>query len=94
MQHSKFYAMLVSDTGILGNDESSSTSVGKMASRANGEMETSLHLPTLSHSKEQQESLELMKNEAYSPTNIPVEPNQCYGTSNQLHVEEYYDYVQ
>ena len=86
--------MLVSDTGILGNDESSSTSMGKMASRPNGEMETSPHLPTLSHSKKQQESMELTKNEAYSPTNIPVEPNQCYGTPDQSHVEEYYDYVQ
>ena len=87
-------AILVSDIALVGNDESSSTSMGNMAHRTNGEMETSPHLPTLSHAKEQQEGMELMENEAYTPTNVPVEPNQCYGTSNQLHVEEYYDYVQ
>ena len=73
---------------MVDNDESSSTSMGNMAYKTTGEMETSPHV------KELQEDMELTENKAYSPTNIPVEPNQCYGTSNQLHMEEYYDYVQ
>ena len=78
----------------MGNDESSSTSVGNMAYRTNGEMENSPHLPTLSHAKEKQEDVELTENEAYTPTNVPVETNQCYGTLDQSHMEGHYDYVQ
>ena len=82
--------MWFSDISI-GIDESCATSMEDAVYSNYDEMETSPHLPTLSHAKEQQEDMELTENKAYYiPTNIPVEPNQCCGIPDQ---EEYYDYV-
>lgn len=74
---------------MVSNDESSTTTIVNMTYGTN--KEAFPHLPTM----QQQDDMDLTRNEAYTPTNIPVEPNQCYDTPNQSHEEEeYYDYVQ
>ena len=47
-----------------------------------GEVAPSTHLPTPSHVHQQQD-MELTQNQAYicTATSIPVETNQCYGTT-------------